>query len=114
MLASAGKALLLGFQFDCKQCREQFVFPLACFPQSRCNFLAVRTSVLLRLLLDLDSCGSVDTSGVFPLFLKKVADIIALKLCIIFRRLIRLGSFPECWRSADVTAIPKGAPSLDT
>ena len=24
-----------------------------------------------------------------------------------------LGSFPECWRSANVTAIPKDAPSPD-
>ena len=30
---------------------------------------------------------------------------------IIFRGLIRRGSFPECWWSANVTAIPKGAPS---
>ena len=27
-------------QFDNKQCREQFVTPLYCFPQSRCNSLA--------------------------------------------------------------------------
>ena len=51
--------------------------------------------------------------GVFPLFRKKVSNIIAPKLSIIFSRLIRLGSFPECWRSANVTAIPKGASSHD-
>ena len=49
----------------------------------------------------------------FPPFLKKVADIIARKLNIIFLRLIRLGSFPEYWLSPNVTAIPKGAPSPD-
>ena len=43
----------------------------------------------------------------------KVPDIIAPKLSIIFRRLIRLGLFPECLRSANVTAIIKGAPSPD-
>ena len=75
--------------------------------------MAFRTSVLLRLLLDLDTYGGVDPLGVFPLFLKKVADIIAPKLGIIFRRLIRLGSFPECWRSANITVIPKGAPTPD-
>ena len=53
----------------------------------------------------------VNPLGVFPLFIKKVVDIIAPKLSIIFIRLIRLGSFPECWWSATVTAIPKGAPS---
>ena len=51
--------------------------------------------------------------GVIPLFLMKVADIIAPKQNIIFPRIIRLGSFPECWLSANVTAIPKGAPSPD-
>ena len=49
--------------------------------------------------------------GVFPLFKKMVAYIIALKLSMIFRGLIRCRSFPECWRSANVTAIPNGAPS---
>ena len=57
--------------------------------------------------------GGVDPLGVFPLFLKKVADIIAPKLSIIFCRLIHLGSFLECWGSAKVTAIPKGVPSSD-
>ena len=66
-----------------KQCREQFVTPLSCFPQSRCNSLAFRTSVLLHLLLDLHTYGGVDPLGVFTLFLKKVADIIAPKLRII-------------------------------
>ena len=50
----------------------------------------------------------------FPQLLNAVADIIAPKINIIFHRLIRLGSFPESWRSADVTAIPKGAPSPDS
>ena len=60
------KASLLGSQFDSKQCREQFVTPLSCFPQCRCsNFLAFRTPVLLHLLLDLDTYGGVDHLGVF-------------------------------------------------
>ena len=65
------------------------------------------------MLIDLDTHGRVDPLGVFPLFLKKVADIIAPKQSISFFRIIRLGSFPECFRSANVTAIPKGAPSSD-
>ena len=28
-----------------------------------------------------------------------------------FRRLVRLGSFPACWRQAIVTPIPAGPPS---
>ena len=64
-------------------------------------------------LLELDTYRGVDPLDMFPLFLKKVADIIAPKLSVIFRWLIRLRSFPECWRSAKVIAIPKGAPSPD-
>ena len=52
----------------------------------------------------------VDSLPVFPLFLKKVVDIIAPKLSLIFRMLIRLASFPGCWRSSNVTYNPKGAP----
>ena len=75
--------------------------------------MAFRTLILLRQLLDLDTYGGVDPLGVFPLFLKMVADIIAPKLSIIFHGLIRLGSFPECLRSSNVTAIPMSALSPD-
>ena len=68
VVVSAKKASLLSSQFDSKQCREQFVTSLSCFPQSRCNFLAFQTSVLRR-LLDLDTYGGVDPLCVFPLFL---------------------------------------------
>ena len=29
---------------------------------------------------------------------------------VVFQRLVRLGSFPACWRQAIVTPIPKGPP----
>ena len=61
--------------------------------------------MLLGLLLDLDTYGGVCTLGVFPLFQKMVADIIASKLSIIFRGLIPRELIPICWRSANVTAI---------
>ena len=53
LVSPAEKASLMGSQFDSELCREQFVTPLSCFPQSMCNSLAFRTSFLLRLLLDL-------------------------------------------------------------
>ena len=49
--------------------------------------------------------------GMFALFLKRTAGILALRLSVVFRRLLRLGSFPACWRVANVTPIPKGPPS---
>ena len=48
----------------------------------------------------------------FPLFLKRTADVMAPRLSVVFRRLVHLGSFPACWRQANVTPIPKGPPSF--
>ena len=44
-------------------------------------------------------------------FLKKTAVVLAPRLAVVFRRLLCLGSFPICWRVANVTPIPKGQPS---
>ena len=64
-----------------------------------------------RLLLDLDSYGGTDPLGMFLLFWKKTAAVLAPRLAVVFRRLLRLGSFPVCWRVANVTPIPKCPPS---
>ena len=61
-----------------------------------------------RLLLDLNSYGGTDPLGMFPLFLKRNADVMAPSLSVVFRRLVRQSSFPACWRQANVTLIPKG------
>ena len=61
-----------------------------------------------RLLLDLDPYGGTDPLGMFPLFLKRTADVMAPRLSAVFRWLVRWGSFPACWRQACVTPIPKG------
>ena len=37
--------------------------------------------------------------------------VLAPRLAVVFRRLLRLGSFPVCWRVANITQIPKGPPS---
>ena len=49
-----------------------------------------------RLLLDLDSYGGTDTMGMFPLFFKKTAVVLAPYLAVVFWQLLRLGSFPVC------------------
>ena len=66
---------------------------------------------LCLLLLNLDSYGGTDPLGMFLLFLKKTAVVLAPRLAVVFRRLLRLGSRPVCWRVANVTPIPKGPPS---
>ena len=56
--------------------------------------------------LDLDSYGGTDPLGVFPLFLKRTAEVLAPCLAVVFRRLLRLDSFPVCWRVANISTIP--------
>ena len=84
---------------------------LTCHPSPSLTTFAFRSSEVRRLLLDLDPCGGTDPLGMFPLFIKRTADVMALRLSVVFRRLVRLGSFPACWRRANVTQIPKGPPS---
>ena len=62
-------------------------------------------------MLDLDPYGGSDPLGMFPLFLKRTGDVLAPRLSVVFRRLVRLGSFPPCWRQANVTPIPNCPPS---
>ena len=62
-------------------------------------------------MLDLDPYGGTDLFGMFSLFLKRTADVMAPRLSVVFRRLVRLDSFPACWRQANVTPISKGPPS---
>ena len=64
-----------------------------------------------RLLLDLDPYGGTDPFGMFPLFLKRTADVMAPRLSVVARRLVRLDIFPGCWRQVNVTLIPKRPPS---
>ena len=69
------------------------------FPSVLVQFFGLLNFCPLRLLLDLDTYGGVDSVSAFPLFLTKVAAIFAPKLSIIFHMLMRLESFPECLKS---------------
>ena len=62
-------------------------------------------------MLDLDPYGGTDPLGMFPHFLRRTADVMAPHLSVVFRRFIRLRSFPASWRQANLTPIPKGPPS---
>ena len=62
-------------------------------------------------MLDLDPDGGPNPLLMFPLFLKRPADILAPHLSVVFRRLVRLDSFPACRGQANVTQIQKSPPS---
>ena len=72
---------------------------------------AFSSSEVRRLLLDFSTYGDTDPLGMFPHFLKRTADVMALRLSVVFGRLVHLCSFPACWRQANVTPITKGPPS---
>ena len=46
-------------------------------------------------MLDLDHNGASDPLGMLPLFLMSTDDVPAPRLSVVFRRLVRLGSFPR-------------------
>ena len=111
MCGPVGKADLLSDHFDGKKFRESVDQPLTCHPSQSLTSFALRSSEVWRLLLDLDPYGGSDPLGMFPLFLKRTADVLAHPVSVVLRRLVRLASFPACWRQANVTPIIKGPPS---
>ena len=71
------KADQLSNHLDGKQSRESVELPLTCHPSTSLTFFAFRSSDIWRLLLDLDPYGGSDPLGMFPLFLKRTADVLA-------------------------------------
>ena len=108
---SVSKADLLSDHFDSRQSREAVDLQLTCHPSPSFTTFAFRSSEVRRLLLDLDPYGFTDPLGMFPLFLKRTADVMAPRLSVVFRQLVRLGSFPTYQRQANDAPVPKGPPS---
>ena len=102
------KAELLADVFDRKQSSESVLLPQSCFPEPRLCSLAFRSKEVKLLLLELDSHGGMDPNGILPIFLKKTADYLAPKITTIFRKLVRIASFPHVWRTGNIAALPKG------
>ena len=77
MCESVGKADLLSDHFDSKLYRDAVDLPLTYHPFPSLTTFAFRSREVRRLLLDLDSYGGTGPLGMFPLFLKRTADIMA-------------------------------------
>jgi hypothetical protein len=107
-----GKANLLNRHFDSKQCRLGIQLPSTCHPEGKMSSFAFRSGEVRRLLSGLDAYGGTAPAGLFHFFYKKAAAVLVPKLSVIFRGLIRSGEFPECWRTANVVPVLKGAFSL--
>lgn len=101
------KSTLLADVFDAKQSADELITPQSCHPEAKLIKIAFRSLEIKRLLLDVDPYGGAGPDGIFPLFFKKSADILAPKIAVIFRKLARSGRFSLCWRTANVTPISK-------
>ena len=88
---SVGKADQLLDYFNSKQSREAVDLPLTCHPSPSFTTFTFRSSEGSRLLLD--PYGGTDPMSMFPLFLKRTADVMAPRLSVVFPRLVRL-EFP--------------------
>ena len=84
---SVGKADLLSDHFDRKQSRESVDLPLTCHLSLSLTSFVFRPSEVRRHLLDLDPYGGSYSLGMFHLFLKRTADVLAPRLSAVFRRL---------------------------
>ena len=102
------KAELLSSVFQGKQSNWSPDLPPTCHTSPKLCGMAFRSSEIKHYLDDLDSFGSIDPNNIFPLFLKKISKPLAPKFAKIIRTLLASGSFPQVWRSANVTPIPKG------
>ena len=79
---SVGEAHLLSDHFYSKQSKEAVDLPLTCHPSPSLTTFAYRSSKVRRLWLDLDPYGGTDPLGMFPLFLKRTADVMAPRLSV--------------------------------
>ena len=96
---------MLSAHFDGKQSRDPVDLPSTYHPSSSLTTFAFGSREVNRILPDLDSYGGTDPLGMFPLFLKRTAEVLPPRITVVFRQLLRLGSFPICWRVANVTPI---------
>lgn len=101
------KAQLLANHFDSKMSRDNIEIPSGCYPLPKLSTIAFRSSELLKTLQNLDEYGGIDPNGAFPNFFKTFSDLFAPKLAVLFRKLIQSGNFPNCWKLASITPIPK-------
>ena len=96
---SVGKADLLSDHF------ESVGLPLTCHPSPGLTTFAFRSSEVRYFLLDFDPYSDTDPLGMFHLFLREL--MLWPLSWLVFRRLVRLGSFLACWRQANVLQLRK-------
>ena len=88
---SVEKVEMQSAHFDGKQSRDPIDLPSTCHSSPSLTTFSFRSREVRWILLDLDSYGGTDSLGMFPLYFKRTADVLAARLAVVFRRLLRLG-----------------------
>ena len=86
---------------------------MSCLPKPQLLSFAFRSRDVKKILDNLDPWGGTDPNGFIPLIFKNLSDVLAPKLTHLFRTLFRKGLFPDEWKIAHITPIPKDGPSVD-
>ena len=71
--------------FYSKQFRDPVDQPMTCRQSPSVTTLAFRSGEVRRLLLDMDFYGGSNPFGMFPLLLKRTADVLSPRPGVIFR-----------------------------
>ena len=75
---------LFSDHFNGKQSGESVDLPLTCHPSDRLTTFAFRSIEVRRLLLDLDSYDGTDPLGMFPIFIKRIDNVLAVRFSVFF------------------------------
>ena len=75
---------LFSDHFDGKQSGESADLPLTCHPSDRLTNFAFRSIEVRRLLLDLDPYEGTDPLGMFPIFIKRIDDVLVVRFSVLF------------------------------
>ncbi|CAI2737566.1 unnamed protein product [Dicrocoelium dendriticum] len=73
----------------------------------------INVTVVYKLLCELDPNSSPGPDGLHPLFLKIVAEYIAVPICHVFRCSLEAGRLPLAWKAGIVKPIYKGGNRQD-
>ena len=107
------KAELLHLAFEAKQSDAEVPLPDTCHPEPRLTGFAFRSKEVKNILDSLDPWGGVDPDNFFPLFFKKMSNILAPKLSRLYRHLFRRSRFPDHRKLSNTVPVPKGILSAD-
>ena len=107
------KAELLHRAFEAKQSAAEVPLPDSCHPEPRLTRFAFRSRDLKKIFDGLDSWGGNDPDTFFPLFFKKMSNVLAPKLSRFYRFLFRQSIFPDERKLGNIVPVPKGMLSAD-